>query len=93
MIPACKALFTSYTPIAVPIIGRAFATDFNPALEFCNENHRDANLFIYFTDGYASVPSVKLSNRTKLLWLLFKNGSKEVDEMINYGGKCIKMNF
>ena len=68
-------------------------TDFNPALEFCNENHRDANLFIYFTDGYASVPSVKLSNRTKLLWLLFKNGSKEVDEMINYGGKCIKMNF
>ena len=52
-------------------------TDFDPIIEYYNENYRKFNSLIYLTDGYCSSPQTL--PRTSMLWVISSDGSMEVE--------------
>ncbi|MFK8007107.1 MAG: VWA-like domain-containing protein [Saprospiraceae bacterium] len=79
--------YKGITPVKVH--GRG-GTSFDAPVKYGNEKfHPDA--LIYFTDGYASPPS--MLPRYPVLWIITSNGMEENDELWNkLPGKKLKMN-
>lgn len=67
------------------IYGRG-GTDFQPVIDYYNENHRKYACLIYVTDGEAPAPET--NNKGKILWVL-SSKSAETDHL---PGKTIKLN-
>lgn len=63
------------------ISGRG-GTDFNEPVKYFNE-HRDYTVMIYFTDGEAPLPSIRIRNN-QIIWIITSNGRRQ-----NYLGKVI----
>lgn len=65
-------------------------TYFDPVFEYYNKNRNKAGFsaLIYFTDGYADIPKVKIKD--KLLWCLTQK-STDIKNMYKFGGICIKI--
>jgi len=55
------------------ISGRG-GTDFNAPIEYANTEYRP-DAIVYFTDGYAPIPTIK--NRNPILWMITSSGLKE----------------
>lgn len=53
------------------ISGRG-GTSFEPPIEYFNE-HRDYTTIVYFTDGYAPLPSIRVRNN-QIIWVITSNG-------------------
>ena len=53
------------------ISGRG-GTDFTAPIKYFND-HRDYTTIVYFTDGYASLPSIKVRNN-QIIWVITSNG-------------------
>lgn len=56
-------------------------TDFNPPIEYYNQNRKEYTSFVFFTDGYASIDLRPLKD---MIWIITSNGNKQ-----NYPGKVI----
>lgn len=56
------------------ITGRG-GTSFDPAIQYFNE-HRDYTILIYFTDGFAPLPSLRIRNNN-IIWVITSNGSRQ----------------
>ena len=56
------------------ITGRG-GTSFDPPCQYFNE-HRDYTMMIYFTDGYAPLPSMRIRNN-KIIWIITSNGKRQ----------------
>lgn len=70
------------------VTGRG-GTDFNPPIIYANEEYKpDAH--IYFTDGECSVP---VDSDCPILWLISKNQGASVEQMADFQGIKIKMDF
>lgn len=63
------------------ISGRG-GTWFDPPIQYFNE-HRDYTVMIYFTDGEAPLPSVRIRNN-QIIWIITSNGRRQ-----DYSGKVI----
>lgn len=63
------------------ISGRG-GTWFDPPVQYFNE-HRDYTVMIYFTDGEAPLPSIRVRNN-QIIWIITSNGKRQ-----NYSGKVI----
>lgn len=63
------------------ISGRG-GTDFNEPVKYFNER-RDYTIMIYFTDGEAPLPSVRIRNN-QIIWIITSNGRRQ-----DYSGKVI----
>jgi predicted metal-dependent peptidase len=64
-------------------------TDFNAPIQYANETYL-ADAIIYFTDGYAPVPTVK--NRKPILWLISSSGVDAENEVWGaLPGRIVKM--
>lgn len=70
------------------ITGRG-GTDFNAPIIYANKEYKP-DCVIYFTDGYAPKP-VKCG--CPLMWIICKNGGVELDQMKDFQGTSLKMNF
>lgn len=53
------------------ISGRG-GTYFDPPIEYFNE-HRDYTTLVYFTDGFAPLPSIRIRNN-QIIWVITSNG-------------------
>jgi len=80
-----KYAYSGKTPETVSGGG---GTSFDAPLIFANEEYRPDAL-IYFTDGYASRPSVKLN--CPILWLVSQQGA-DLNYMRDFPGRKVKMN-
>lgn len=56
-------------------------TNFNPPIEYYNQNRKEYTSFVYFTDGYAPIGIRPLKD---MIWIITSNGNKQ-----NYPGKTI----
>lgn len=63
------------------ISGRG-GTWFDPPVQYFND-HRDYTTLVYFTDGYAPLPSLKIRNN-QIIWVITSGGQHQ-----NYPGKAI----
>ena len=63
------------------VAGRG-GTSFDPPCQYFNE-HRDYTMMVYFTDGYAPLPSMRIRNN-QIIWIITSNGAEQ-----NYPGKAI----
>lgn len=63
------------------ICGRG-GTTFDPPIHYFNQN-RDYTMIVYFTDGYAPLPEVKVRNN-QIVWVITSNGHRQ-----NYPGYTI----
>ena len=70
------------------ITGRG-GTDFNAPVIYANKEYKP-DVMIYFTDGYAPPP---IKSKAPIMWLICKEGGKEVEEMEEFQGIKIKMDF
>ena len=62
-------------------------TDFDPAIEFYNEHHRNYDAFIYLTDG--ECPAPRLKPRTTMLWVISSRGTLSYSK--DYPGKVVQI--
>jgi predicted metal-dependent peptidase len=78
-----------YKGIAPEEIHGRGGTDFNAPIRYANEKYH-ADAIIYFTDGYAPVPSTP--SRKPILWLISTTGIKSDSDIWNdLPGRKIKM--
>lgn len=63
------------------ISGRG-GTDFNEPVKYFNE-YRDYTIMIYFTDGGAPLPSIRIRNN-QIIWIITSGGAQQ-----NYPGKTL----
>lgn len=79
--------YKGYPPAT--ITGRG-GTDFTAPFIYAQTYHPDA--IIYFTDGYCTVPQVKVRTN-KVMWIICKNGGIDVDDFKRQGfpGMSLKM--
>lgn len=63
------------------VTGRG-GTSFDPPCQYFNE-HRDYTMMVYFTDGYAPLPSIRIRNN-QIIWIITSNGRRQ-----DYSGKVI----
>lgn len=70
------------------VTGRG-GTDFNPPIIYANEEYKPDAL-IYFTDGECSVP---VHCNCPIMWLLSKNQGAQVENMNDFQGIKVKMDF
>lgn len=63
------------------ISGRG-GTDFTAPIEYFNE-HRDYTTMVYFTDGYAPIPSIRVRNN-QIIWIITSGGQHQ-----DYPGRAI----
>lgn len=63
------------------ISGRG-GTDFTAPIEYFNE-HRDYTTMVYFTDGYAPIPSIRVRNN-QIIWVITSGGQHQ-----DYPGRAI----
>jgi predicted metal-dependent peptidase len=74
---------SKYTPGKAIKVQGGGGTNFDPALQHIKEHKSKFGGAIYFTDGFAPAPKVKLG--IPLLWVITPNGS--TDEHLSYGKK------
>ena len=60
----------------IPEINGRGGTDFNPVLSWV-KTKKEINGLVYFTDGYASKPNIKVN--IPILWCLYGNNDKKFD--------------
>jgi predicted metal-dependent peptidase len=58
----------------IKIHGRG-GTEFDPVVKYFNEYRNNYTAFIYFTDGYCSLPTIK--PLTRIIWVISSDGSKQ----------------
>ncbi len=64
-------------------------TDFNAPIQYANEKVKP-DAIIYFTDGYAPIPSVP--SRYPILWMMCTTGlSEDDDQFFEFPGRVVKM--
>ena len=63
------------------ISGRG-GTSFDEPVRYFNE-HRDYTTLVYFTDGYAPIPSIRVRNN-QIIWVITSNGQRQ-----DYPGKAL----
>lgn len=66
----------------IQITGRG-GTNFAPAVNYYKEHQKEYTLFVYFTDGYASIEDLNVPNNN-MLWAITSDGNRQ-----NYPGKTI----
>ena len=71
------------------ISGRG-GTTFDQPIHYANDEYKP-DCLVYCTDGYAPPPDVECN--CPIMWILCKNGSCEVDDMENFQGIKIKMDY
>ena len=72
---------TEYDGKNIPdIVGRG-GTDFNPPIQYYIKHKKEYASLVYFTDGYAELPSDKPSG---IVWIITSNGSRQ-----EYPGKTV----
>ncbi|MEM9983255.1 MAG: VWA-like domain-containing protein, partial [Bacteroidota bacterium] len=77
-----------YRGTAPKVIAGGGGTSFEAPILFANETYQPDAL-IYFTDGYAAIPTIK--SRCPLMWLVSKGGAAESD-LKDFQGRILKMN-
>jgi predicted metal-dependent peptidase len=69
------------------IVGRG-GTDFEPIVDYYNENTRIYNTLIYVTDGHSTAP--ERNPRTPMLWCICSDG-RDLKEMEDFPGMKVKI--